>query len=45
VQDLRDKARKNRNDAVQRGRKVAEDEARKEGFDCPASVPSEDGSQ
>ncbi len=39
VQDLRDKARKNRDDAVQRSEKIAADEARKEGFDRP-SVPS-----
>ncbi|HUI83860.1 MAG TPA: hypothetical protein VL240_06530 [Candidatus Binatia bacterium] len=46
VQDLRDKARKNRDDAAQRSQKVAEDEANKEGFDRPAAVPqSEDGSQ
>ena len=45
VRDIRDKASKNRDDAVQRSQKVAEDEAQKEGFDRPASVPSEDGSQ
>ena len=39
VQDLRDKARKNRDDAVQRSQKVAEDEARKEGFDRPSVAP------
>jgi len=44
VQDLRDKARRNRDDAVQRSHKVAEDEAQKEGFDRPATVPSEGGS-
>ena len=44
VQDLRDKARKNRDDAVQRSQQVAQDEAQKEGFDRPASAPSEDGS-
>jgi len=46
VQDLRDKARKNRDDAVQRSHKVAEDEAKKEGFDRPAAIPpSEDRSE
>ena len=45
VRDIRDKASKNRDDAVQRSQKVAEDEAQKEGFDRPASIPSEDGSQ
>ena len=47
VRDLRDQARKNRDDALQRSHKVAEDEARKEGFDRPAAVPQlpEDGSQ
>ena len=44
VQDLRDKARKNRDDAVERNQKAAEDEAKKEGFDRPAAIPqSEDG--
>jgi len=46
VQDLRDKARKHRDDAAQVSRKVAEDEAKKEGFDRPAAIPqSEDGSE
>ena len=46
VQSLRDKARKNRNDAVQRSQKIAEDEAKKEGFDRPATIPqSEAGSE
>jgi hypothetical protein len=44
VQDLRDKARRNRADAVQ-DLKAAEDEAqKKEILDRPASTPS-DGSQ
>lgn len=46
VQHLRDKARKDRDDAAQRSQKVAEDEAKKESFDRPAALPqSEDGSQ
>ncbi len=46
VQDLKDKARKNREDAVQRNQKVTEDEAKKEGFDRPAAIAeSEDGSE
>ena len=45
VQDLRDKARKNRNDAMERSRKVAEDEAKAEAFDRPATVPSVDGTE
>jgi hypothetical protein len=44
VQDLRDKARRNR-DAAMQGLKASEDEARREILDRPASVPSEDGSQ
>jgi hypothetical protein len=46
VQDLRDKAREERNDAVHRSQKLAEDEAKKEGFDRPAAIPPlEDGSE
>jgi hypothetical protein len=46
VQDLRDKARTNRDSDIQRSLKVAEDEARQEGFDRPAAIPqSEGGSQ
>jgi hypothetical protein len=46
VQDRRDKARTHRDDAMQRSQKVAEDEAKREGFDRPAAIPqSEDGSQ
>ena len=44
VQDLRDKARRNRDDAVQ-GLRATEHEAPKEILDRPASVPPEDGSQ
>jgi hypothetical protein len=45
VRDIRNKASKNRDDAIQRSQKVAEDEAQNERFDRPASIPSEDGSQ
>ena len=38
VQDLKDKARKEHAEAVQRSHKAAEHEAHKEGFDRPASV-------
>jgi hypothetical protein len=43
VQDLRDKARRNREVPVQ-ALKAAADEAQKENID-PVSIPSEDGSQ
>jgi hypothetical protein len=46
VQDVRDKARKVRDDAARRNQRVAEDEAKKESFDRPAALPpSEDGSR
>ena len=44
VQDLRDKARRNREVAVE-GLKAAADEAQRENIDPPVSIPSEDGSQ
>jgi hypothetical protein len=43
VQDLRDKARRNREVPVQ-ALKAAADEAQKENID-PVSIPAEDGSQ
>jgi hypothetical protein len=46
VQDLRDKARKDRDEAERRSQRTAEDEAKKESFDRPAAIPqSEDGTQ
>jgi len=46
VQDVRNKARQDRDDAARRNARTAEDEAKKEGFARPdVSPPSEDGSQ
>jgi len=46
VQDVREKARKVRDEAARRSQTRAEDEAKKERFDRPAVIPqSEDGSQ
>jgi hypothetical protein len=46
VQEVRDKARKTRDDAARSSYRIADDEAKKEGFDRPAALPpSEDGSQ
>jgi len=39
VQDLRDKARKGRDEAARHSQKIAEDEAQKEGFDRPTTLP------
>ena len=46
VRNVRDKARKDRDEAARRSEKIAEGEAKKEGFDRPTTPsPSEDGSQ
>ena len=46
VQDVREKARKQRDETARRSQRIAEDEAKKESFDRPAAIPqSEDGSQ
>lgn len=46
VRDVRDKARKDRDEAAQRSQKVAEDEERKQGFERPATTfPSEGGNR
>jgi hypothetical protein len=39
VRDLRDKARKGRDDAARRSQRIAEEEAQKEGFDRPTILP------
>ena len=45
VQDVRDKARKVREEAARRSQRIAEDEAKKESFDRPGALPpSESGS-
>jgi hypothetical protein len=43
VQDVRDKARRARDEAAQRSQRMADDEAQREGFDRPATAvfPSE----
>ena len=43
VQNVRDKARKDRDEAARDSHKIAEDEAQREGFDRPTTLPpSED---
>ena len=39
VQDVRDKARRDRDQAAQHSHRIAEDEAQKEGFDRPTTLP------
>ena len=39
VQDVRDKVRKDRDEAARRSQNIAKDEAQKEGFDRPATAP------
>ena len=39
VQNVRDKARKDRDEAARHSQKIAEDEAQKEGFDRPTTLP------
>lgn len=39
LQNVRDMARKGRDEAARRNQKIAEDEAQKEGFDHPAALP------
>ena len=46
VQDLRESARKNRDEAERRSQRTAEDDTVKESFDPPAGIPeAEDKSQ
>lgn len=46
VREVRDRARKAQDEAARRNQRIAEDEAKKESLDRPATVPpSEAGSQ
>jgi hypothetical protein len=38
VQEVRNKARRDRDEAAQRSQRMADDEARREGFDRPATA-------
>lgn len=43
VREIRDKVRKDQNEAAGRSQKFAEEEAQREGFDRPTSLPPSEG--